>query len=58
MYSEQRGDGERIEEEGMLKECHFLSFFNPFNYKSIIVINSVNDIHSPIEQATTMIPKI
>lgn len=40
----------------MLKECHFLLFFkNPFDYKSIIIINSVNDIHGPIKQATTKI---
>lgn len=52
MYLEKMGEGWR---KGMVKECHFLLFFNPCNYKSIIIINSVNDIHSPIKQATTKI---
>ncbi len=54
MYVEQRGHGATMARgnvEGMSRS----SFFNPFNYKSIVINNSVNDIHSPIKQATTKI---
>lgn len=40
-------------EEGHVEGMSLSVFFNPFNYKSIIIIQSVNAIHSPIKQATT-----
>lgn len=55
MYPEQRGGGARMEEGHVEGMSLVLFFFNPFNYKSIIIINSVNDIHSPIKRATTNI---
>lgn len=54
MYLEQRGDGARMK-EGHVEGMSLSSFFKPINYKSIIIINSLNDIHSPIKQATTKI---
>lgn len=52
MYLEQNGG--RME-EGHVEGMSLSSFlFIPFNYKSII-LTQVNDIHSPIKQATTKI---